>query len=61
LYWRTYQDGKVIWVRRNRQIDTKKLEAIREAKSAGETQSSVSARLVLPNSTVGRFWLLSED
>lgn len=56
-----YQDGKVTRVRPGRQIDPHKLAAIRQAKGAGESQASVSARLGLPKSTVGRLWHLSED
>jgi len=56
-----YQDGRVNRVRPGRQIDPQKLAAIRQAKAAGESQASVSARLGLPKSTVGRLWHLPED
>ncbi|WP_409319944.1 helix-turn-helix domain-containing protein [Pseudomonas putida] len=56
-----YKDGKVTRVRPGRQIDPKKLAAIRQAKAAGESQASVSARLGLPKSTVGRLWHYPED
>ncbi|GLO51385.1 hypothetical protein PPUN110474_27850 [Pseudomonas putida] len=56
-----YQNGKVTRVRPGRQIDPQKLAAIRHAKAAGESQASVSDRLGLPKSTVGRWWHMPED
>ncbi|HDS1792738.1 helix-turn-helix domain-containing protein [Pseudomonas putida] len=56
-----YQNGKVTRVRPGRQIDPQKLASIRKAKAAGESQASVSARLGLPKSTVGRWWHMPED
>lgn len=56
-----YYDGKVNRVRPGRQIDPQKLTAIRQAKAAGESQASVSSRLGLPKSTVGRLWHLPEE
>ncbi|MFR0713628.1 helix-turn-helix domain-containing protein [Enterobacterales bacterium BD_CKDN230030183-1A_HGKHYDSX7] len=56
-----YRDGNVIRMRPGRQIDPLKLDAIRKAKAAGESQASVSARLGLPKSTVGRWWHMPED
>lgn len=56
-----YQHGRVTRVRPGRQIDPKKLAAIRQAKAAGESQASVSARLGISRSTVGRWWHLPED
>ncbi|MBF8776282.1 MULTISPECIES: helix-turn-helix domain-containing protein [Pseudomonas putida group] len=51
-----YREGQVVRVKPGRQIDPEKLEAIRQAKAAGETQKSVSLRLGMPKSTVGRLW-----
>ncbi|WP_442968255.1 hypothetical protein [Pseudomonas sp. S32] len=34
---------------------------MRQAKAAGETQKSVSLRLGMPKSTVGRLWHSLED
>lgn len=56
-----YKDGKVTRVRPGRQIDPQKLAAIRLAKATGESQASVSTRLGLPKSTVGRLWHMAED
>lgn len=56
-----YQEGKVTRVRPGKQIDPQKLAAIRRAKAAGESQASVSARLGIPKSTVGRLWHYPED
>ncbi|NIF28875.1 XRE family transcriptional regulator [Pantoea sp. Tr-811] len=56
-----FEQGKVTRVKPGRQIDPDKLEAIRQAKAAGETQKSVSLRLGVPKSTVGRLWHSLED
>jgi len=56
-----FDQGKVSRVKPGRQIDPDKLEAIRQAKAAGETQKSVSLRLGVPKSTVGRLWHSLED
>lgn len=56
-----YRNGKVMRVQPGRQIDPKKLAAIRQAKAAGESQAAVSARLGIPKSTVGRLWHLPEE
>ena len=56
-----FDQGTVTRVKPGRQIDHVKLEAIRQAKAAGETQKSVSIRLGIPKSTVGRLWHSLED
>lgn len=56
-----YQEGKVTRVRPGKQIAPEKLAAIRQAKAAGESQASASARLGIPKSTVGRLWHYPED
>ncbi|GHS84163.1 hypothetical protein PAGU2196_49970 [Pseudomonas sp. PAGU 2196] len=56
-----FDQGTVTRGKPGRQIDHVKLEAIRQAKAAGETQKSVSIRLGIPKSTVGRLWHSLED
>lgn len=56
-----FQEGKVTRTRPGKQIDPQKLAAIRLAKAAGESQASVSARLGIAKSTVGRLWHYPED
>jgi len=56
-----FDQGKVTRVKPGRPIDPDRLEAIRQAKATGETQKSVSTRLGIPKSTVGRLWHSLED
>lgn len=51
-----FDQGKVTRVKLGHPSDPDKLDAIRQAKAAGNTQKSVSVRLGIPKSTVGPLW-----